>query len=329
MERLFRVLAALAVVLVVVATEPREVHATDVSAPDFDRDGGFGADPTVLHEATPTSYEWWYLSSAPIQSLDTFGDPEAGDTPIAGDFDGDNFADPAVFRLGEPAHFLILGTQGFRDITFGRTGDVPLTADFDGDRRIDVAVWRGGTPSIFYVRLATGAYQTFPFGNSALGDTPFLLDFDGDSRADIGVRRPASGDAIWHIRLASGAYPAPIRFGRTDDIYAQGDYDADGRGDLVVVRELANDNYRWFALFAAGGYASEDFGRVGDHVTQADYDGDGFTDLGVWRPGTPGRFFVHFVPDGQVVSGPMPGSTPADTPLLTFYNCMQNIAVCD
>src|SRR6185503_8557264 len=70
----------------------------------------------------------------PSDVMFTFG--QTGDTPIAGDWDGNGSDGVGFFRAGSSTFFLSNGFQGSIDIkpfVFGRAGSKPLTGAWTGD----------------------------------------------------------------------------------------------------------------------------------------------------------------------------------------------------
>ena len=83
-----------------------------------------------------------------------------GDIPVYGDYDGDGFADFAVYRPENLTWYF----DGLDSVRFGNKNAVPVSADYDGDGIID----RG-----FY-RTHNGLWQT-ELGNIPLQIPPPLL----------------------------------------------------------------------------------------------------------------------------------------------------------
>ena len=74
------------------------------------------------------------------------------------------------------------------------------------------------------------------------------------------------------------------------------DMNADGKTDFVVIRNIgggASGQIRWFTAFQDGDPTQPtDWGTASDQFFVEDFDGDGQDDFGVFRPGSPGKFFI-------------------------------------
>lgn len=142
-------------------------------------------------------------TSSDIVAMDDFiyGEPRAADYH-SGDFDGDGFKDPAVFRPSAGTFFVLnSGSNTVDFIPFGAPGDVPVEGDFDGDRRTDVAIYRPSLGEWWVNRSSNGTNFARQFG--AANDKPSVGDFDRDGITDIAFWRAASGQ-YFILRSSSG-----------------------------------------------------------------------------------------------------------------------------
>lgn len=64
--------------------------------------------------------------------------------PVAGDFDGDGYADFNLFQYSTGNWTLMLSSQGYQPFTFacGAPGDQPAAGDYDGDGLADPAIYK-------------------------------------------------------------------------------------------------------------------------------------------------------------------------------------------
>ena len=179
-------------------------------------------------------------------SLQVPGGFRAGDRPVVGDWDGDGFQTPGIFRQGE--WFLSNDSSGTIHVTisgFGQAGDRPIAGDWDGD----------GVDSIGFVHVAGGsatwnlnndldaAGDIAPFAFRGLrGETYLVGDWDGDGVDTPGVFRRGK----WYFRQANAAGPADltVSFGKAGQQALVGDWDGDGVDSIGTVR-VATGQATW------------------------------------------------------------------------------------
>ena len=134
------------------------------------------------------------VSGVDVVAMDDFiyGEPRAAQFH-EGDFDGDGFKDPAVFRPSAGVFFVLnTGSNTVDSVPFGIAGDVPVEGDFDGDKRADVAIFRPSVGEWWIQKSSNGSISASQFGQT--GDKPQPGDFDKDGKTDIAFWRPANGN---------------------------------------------------------------------------------------------------------------------------------------
>ncbi|MBT8200845.1 MAG: hypothetical protein KJO36_10035 [Acidimicrobiia bacterium] len=161
-----------------------------------------------------------------------------GGIPVVGDWNGDGFATPGIFRDG--TWYLSNSLEGVSAelvFDFGQPGDIPVVGDWNGDGRDTVGVFRAG---VWMLRNQNtpGAHDIrFVFGDG--GDTPVVGDWSGDNIDNPGIVR----NGIWYLRysLSSGPGEHSFPFGLPTDYPLAGDFNGDGFASPALFR-----NGMWF-----------------------------------------------------------------------------------
>ncbi len=210
-------------------------------------------------DGTVQNYEWGLLAS---------------DLPVAGDYDGDGFADPAAYQQNGTWH-LARSSAGYAGLQLGTPGVINVPADYDGDGATDMAIyepWSG----VWHLSQSTDGYYGIGWGGS--GDIPVPADYDGDGIADIGVYRPSN--QTWYLICSSDGVKVEEWGLLSTDKPVPADYDGDGTDDLAVYQA----NGTWHLARSSAGYAGLQLGGPNDIPVPADYDGDGADDMAIFEP---------------------------------------------
>lgn len=246
-----------------------EIREGGLNPLDYDGDGRADLavyDPStnnfrILDSSTDTvrQFNWGLLPS---------------DLPVAGDFDGDGIADPAVLQDNGTWH-LARSSAGYAGLQLGSPGVYAVPADFDADGATDMAIYEPWT-GVWHQSKTTEGY--FGIGWGAAGDLPVPGDYDGDGIADIGVYRPSN--QTWYLICSTEGVKVLVWGLLPSDQPVPGDYDGDGTDDLAVYQA----NGTWHLARSSAGYAGLQLGAPGDVPVPADYDGDGAIDMAIFQP---------------------------------------------
>jgi len=179
----------------------------------------------------------------------------------AGDFNGDQYSDIAIFRSSTGLWSIRGVGRGY----FGRAGDIPVPADYNGDGTADIAIFRPST-GLWSVRGRTRFY----FGGS--GDYPIPMNYHS-GYTTAGIFRPSTG--LWSFRGGNRLY-----FGRSGDIPVPGPYKTRngqwGAPYIAVFRPSTG-------LWSIKGLTRFYFGRSGDTPVPGDYQSSQSVSTRPWR----------------------------------------------
>ncbi len=172
-----------------------------------------------------------------VSALAPFSFGQAGDVPIAGDWDGDGVDEVGVYRNGalkELSTFLLrerritvfqpcatcppIPQVTFETTThhFGESGDLPVAGDWDGDRKDTIGVFHAGV--FLLTNDFSEANTTVTFGLAE--DLPFAGDWLGLGHDRAGVFDPVTGTMTLNIQPGN-AFQLFV-FGSADDIPVAG-----------------------------------------------------------------------------------------------------------
>ncbi len=223
--------------------------------------------------------------------------------PMAGDFDGDGLADPAVMDEAGNCFVWLSGSGYARSGPFALgAGGLPAAGDYDGDGRADPGIVDAGGG--WHVWFSRSGYAPGGPYNLGIQGMPAAGDYDGDGRADPAVVDEAGG---WHVWSSGSGYApgGPYNLG-IQGMPAAGDYDGDGRADPGIVDAGGN----WHVWFSRSGYAHGGPYALGIAGMPAagDYDGDGQADPAVVDAG--GGWYVWLSASGYNRAGPFAFAAP-------------------
>lgn len=135
---------------------------------------------------------------------------QAGDRPIAGDWDGDGIGDVGVYR-SNTSIFLLRVEEGstvvpchgcppqtvirINTTQFGSAGDLPVTGDWDGDGKDSLGVFQ--LTNDFF---ATNGSSSFGF----IGDLPLTGDWTGTGSRRLGLFHPSTATMSLETKLGEG-----------------------------------------------------------------------------------------------------------------------------
>ncbi|MCB0343793.1 MAG: VCBS repeat-containing protein [Bdellovibrionales bacterium] len=177
----------------------------------------------LVGQQNPPPLRWKWLNPDGTQSSIEHG--VNGDIPIAGDFDCDGKADPAVVRNtnGQLYWFIELSTgPSVTNYAFGLAGDRIYAADVTGNGCDDLIVARDvqalGGIVWYYREISSGSAVDHSFQWGLLGDSDLEpVDLNGDGRADFIVVRNVGGAWYFYRRYAEGIYDVvPFGIAATD-----------------------------------------------------------------------------------------------------------------
>ncbi len=169
---------------------------------------------------------------------------QAGDLPVAGDWNDDGFDTVGVFRPSIGQFFLTdIYVSIQHAFAFGQPGDLPVAGDWNGDGIDTVGVFRPSTGQ-FILTDTNGLSIDHVFNFGELGDLPVAGDWDGDGVDTVGFFRPADG--LFALTNSDGRSLDFIFNLEPGGLPVAGDWNGDGLDTAGVLRggrfELHNSN---------------------------------------------------------------------------------------
>lgn len=213
----------------------------------------------------------------------TLASQSCGDVAMqGGDWNKDGLEEPAVFRRGKVAKFILrrTGTTPLR-VAFGLNTDEPVSGDWNGDGLTDIGVRRPGWKA-FLLRNADGTSTQVTLGR--VQDVGVTGDWDGNGSTELGVWNPAT--RVWTLRATDGT-TRTVTLGALGDRPVTGDWNGDRITDLGVwTPGSATFTLRTQTATGVVTTAAVQLGTPTDLPVTGDWDGNGVSDLGAWSPST-------------------------------------------
>jgi SpoIID/LytB domain protein len=156
---------------------------------------------------------------------------QAGDTPVACDWNGDGVSTLGIYRRGVfYATDVPGGGIAEKVFAFGQAGDQPVCGDWDGNGTETVGVYRNGL--VFLRNSNASGIAEGQFGFGQRGDRLIAGDWNADGFDTVGVWRGG-----WFHLTNSNLRPttdATVAYGSAGMLPAVGDWDGNGSDTLGV-----------------------------------------------------------------------------------------------
>ncbi|MER6359489.1 hypothetical protein [Kitasatospora sp. NPDC001527] len=236
----------------------------------------------VLHRQIPYPYFSGHGTFKPARNNSIVDDaqPQAGDQPVAGNWDGGGSANVGIFRPSTGEFHLRNDDGSLTKVYWGENGDLPVSANWDGAGPDNVGIFRPSTGE-FHLRMDDGSITKLNWG--ANGDLPVSANWDGGPAANVGIFRPSTGE--FHLRNDDGSI-TKVNWGQQGDLPVSGNWDGAGPDNVGIFRpstgefHLRNDD---------GSLTKLNWGANGDLPVSGNFDGaNGYpaANVGIWRPST-------------------------------------------
>lgn len=156
---------------------------------------------------------------------------QAGDLPVAGDWDGNGTDTPGVFRPSTGQWLLTNSTSANPPVNitfnFGQAGDKPLAGDWNGDGIDTVGLYRSSISSFILSNTFNGTIDVPIFLFGSLGSVAFTGDWNADGTDNAGVFNNNIGVMGLNFTntTGNGVGDLSFSFGQNGDIPLAGDWD--------------------------------------------------------------------------------------------------------
>jgi len=172
---------------------------------------------------------------------------QAGDRPIAGDWDGDGEDTIGFYRPSTEKFYLRNSNSGGSadvSFSFGESQDLPVVGDWNEDGTDTVGIYRPSNGSFYLTNSHSSSCCSYQFAFGNKGDIPIAGDWNNSGTDTIGLYRPSTGVFYLKNTHSAGSPDYAFAYGNGGEDYpVAGDWNGDGYATIGVVR---SSNGYWY-----------------------------------------------------------------------------------
>lgn len=166
------------------------IGSSSAKAAPGNYDGDNYTDAAVFAAGTWTIKE---SSAAPSATPITVTFGQAGDIPMAADYDGDGKTDLSIIRPSTNTWWIKQSSNGsVIPQSAGNTSDIPVPGDYDADGKTDIALYRPAT-GVWTINYSSNSTTGTATWGQAGTDVPVPADYDADGKTDLAIFRRSTG----------------------------------------------------------------------------------------------------------------------------------------